>query len=117
MERLWRPEGVNILKGQVRVEWVEWGHMAVENTGEHWRILGRKFYITKYKYRNIKYFIQYIPFLQEYSNSCGIQSHSGGFQWIPVDSSHSCRNVGGIKKYCFKCLRKLRVEEESSIKD
>ena len=37
-------------------------------------------------YIYINYFIQYIPFLQipvlflqEYSNSCGIQSHSGGF--------------------------------------
>ena len=39
-------EGVNILKGQVRVEWVERGHMAVENTGEHRRMIGMKFYIT-----------------------------------------------------------------------
>ena len=42
-------------------------------------------------YIYINYFIQYIPFLQipvlflqEYSNSCGIQSHSSGFQWIPA---------------------------------
>ena len=55
-------------------------------------------------YIYINYFIQYMPFLwipvlflQEYSNSCGIQSHScgiqshsGGFQWIPAESSHSC---------------------------
>ena len=69
--------------------------------------------VTVSIYIYINYFIQYIPFLQipvlflqEYSNSCGIQSHSGGFQWIPVpfwwipaESSHSCRNVRGIKKY------------------
>ena len=46
MEKLQRPEGVNILKGRVRAEWVEWGHVAVENTGEHQRMLGMKFYIT-----------------------------------------------------------------------
>ena len=46
VERLWRPEGVNILKGRVRAEWVEWGHMAAENTGEHQRMLGMKFYVT-----------------------------------------------------------------------
>jgi hypothetical protein len=34
-------------------------------------------------------------------DSTGFQSHSGGFQWIPVESSHSCRNVRGIKKYCM----------------
>ena len=42
MERLWRPEGVNILKGQVGAEWVEQGHMAAENTGEHRRMIGKK---------------------------------------------------------------------------
>ena len=36
-ERLRRPEGVNISKGQVRVECMEQSHMAVENTGEHRR--------------------------------------------------------------------------------
>ena len=46
MEKLWRPEGVNILKGQVRAEWVEWGHVAAENTREHQRMLGMKFYVT-----------------------------------------------------------------------
>ena len=46
MERLWKPEGVNILKGQVGAEWVEGGHVAVENTGEHWRMIRKKFYIT-----------------------------------------------------------------------
>ena len=46
MERLQRPEGVNILKGRVRAEWVEWGHVAAENTGEHWRMLRKKFYVT-----------------------------------------------------------------------
>ena len=45
-ERLWRLEDVNILKGQVRVEWVERGHMAAENTGEYRRMLGMKFYVT-----------------------------------------------------------------------
>ena len=47
MERLWRPEGVNISKGQVRAECMEWSHMAVENTGEHRRMLGMKFYVTR----------------------------------------------------------------------
>ena len=28
-------EGVNILKGQLGAEWLEWGHMAAENIGEH----------------------------------------------------------------------------------
>ena len=46
MERLQKLEGVNILKGRVGAEWVEWGHMAAENIGEHWRMLGKKFYIT-----------------------------------------------------------------------
>ena len=46
MERLQKPEGVNILKGQVGAEWVEWGHMAAENTREHRRMLRKKFYIT-----------------------------------------------------------------------
>ena len=44
MEKLQRLEGVNILKGQVRAEWVERGHMAVENTGEHRRMLRMKLY-------------------------------------------------------------------------
>ena len=39
MEKLQRPEGVNILKGQVRAELVERGHVAAENTGEHRRML------------------------------------------------------------------------------
>ena len=34
------------LKGQVRAEWVEWGHVAAENTGEHRRMLGMEFYVT-----------------------------------------------------------------------
>ena len=43
-ERLWKPEGVNILKEQVGAEWVEEGHMAAENTREHWRMIGKKFF-------------------------------------------------------------------------
>ena len=50
-ERLWKLEGVNILKGQVGVEWVEWGHVAAENIGEHQRMLGKKFYITVFPLR------------------------------------------------------------------
>ena len=46
MERLQRPEGVNISKGQVRVECMERSHVAAENTREHRRMLGMKFYIT-----------------------------------------------------------------------
>ena len=46
MERLQRPEGVNISKGQVRAECVERSHVAAENTGEHQRMLRMKFYIT-----------------------------------------------------------------------
>ena len=46
MERLQRPKGVNISKGQVRAECMEQSHVAAENTGEHWRMLGMKFYIT-----------------------------------------------------------------------
>ena len=45
-ERLQRPEGVNILKGQVRVEGVERNHVAAENIGEQQRMLGMKFYVT-----------------------------------------------------------------------
>ena len=45
-EGLQRPEGVNILKGQVRVEGVERGHVAAENIGEQRRMLRMKFYIT-----------------------------------------------------------------------
>ena len=47
MERLQRPDGVNISKGQVRAECVERNHVAAENTGEHRRMLGMKFYITR----------------------------------------------------------------------
>ena len=46
MERLWRPEGVNISKGRVRAECMEESHMAAENTGEHQRMLRMKFYVT-----------------------------------------------------------------------
>ena len=44
--KLQRPEGVNISKGQVRVECVEQSHVAAENTGEHQRMLRMKVYIT-----------------------------------------------------------------------
>ena len=55
-ERLRRLEGVNISIGQVRVECVEQSHVAAENTGEHWRMLGMKFYVTSWKYvRKEKY--------------------------------------------------------------
>ena len=33
-------------------------------------------------------------------HSCGIDLHSGGFQWIPAESGHSCRNGRGSDKYC-----------------
>ena len=46
VERLQRPEGVNISKGRVRVECMEQSHVAVENTGEHQRMLRMKFYVT-----------------------------------------------------------------------
>ena len=46
MEGLWRPEGVNILKGRVRVEGMERSHVAAENIGEQWRMFGMKFYVT-----------------------------------------------------------------------
>ena len=46
VERLWKSEDVNILKGRVGVEWVEWGHVAAESTGEHRRMIGKKFHIT-----------------------------------------------------------------------
>ena len=49
MEGLWRPEGINILKGRVRVEGMERSHMAVENIGEQRRMLGMKFYITSFQ--------------------------------------------------------------------
>ena len=45
-ERLQRPEGVNISNGWVRAEYMEQSHVAAENTGEHRRMLGMKFYIT-----------------------------------------------------------------------
>ena len=48
VEGLWRPEGVNILKGRVRVEGMERSHMAAENIGEQWRMLRMKFYITMF---------------------------------------------------------------------
>ena len=46
MEGLWRPGGVNILKGRVRAEGMERSHMAVENIGEQQRMLRMKFYVT-----------------------------------------------------------------------
>ena len=46
MEGLQRLEGVNISKGQVRVEGMEQSHMAAENIREQWRMLGMNFYIT-----------------------------------------------------------------------
>ena len=46
VEGLWRLEGVNILKGWVSAECVEQSHVAAENTGEHWRMLRMKFYVT-----------------------------------------------------------------------
>ena len=45
-ERLQKQEGINIMKGQVGVEWVEWGHVAAENIGEHRKMLRKKFYVT-----------------------------------------------------------------------
>ena len=45
-ERLWGLEGVNILKGRVRVECVEQSHVAAENIREHRRMLRMKFYVT-----------------------------------------------------------------------
>ena len=54
-ERLWRLEGVDILKGQVRVEWVEQGHVAAEKTGEHWRMLGTKFYVTAHQIIDVRH--------------------------------------------------------------
>ena len=63
-------------------------------------------YLNISNYIYIEYYIQYISFLQEccnpggiMSHSSGIQSHSGGFLWIPVEFGHSCRNGRGIKKY------------------
>ena len=47
MEGLQRPEGVNISKGRVRAEGVEQSHMAAENIGEQWRMLGMKLYVTQ----------------------------------------------------------------------
>ena len=49
VEGLWRLEGVNIPKGQVRAEGVERSHMAAENIREQWRMLRMKFYITEMK--------------------------------------------------------------------
>ena len=46
MEGLWRLEGVNISKGQVRAEGMEQSHVAVENIGEQRRMLRMKFYVT-----------------------------------------------------------------------
>ena len=46
VEGLWRPEGINILKGRVRVEGMEQSHVAAENIGEQQRMLGMKLYVT-----------------------------------------------------------------------
>ena len=46
MEGLWRLEGVNISKGQVRAEGMERSHVAAENIREQWRMLGMNFYVT-----------------------------------------------------------------------
>ena len=35
------------MKGQVRAEGVERSHVAAENIGEQWRMLGMKFYVTE----------------------------------------------------------------------
>ena len=45
-EGLWRPEGVNISKGRVRVEGMERSHVAAENIREQRRMLRMKFYVT-----------------------------------------------------------------------
>ena len=39
--------GCLYFKGVSWAEWVGQGHVAVENIREHWRMLGKKFYITK----------------------------------------------------------------------
>ena len=54
-EGLRRPEGVNILKRQVRVEGVEQSHMAAENIGEQQRMLRMKFYVTDVEVKCIDY--------------------------------------------------------------
>ena len=46
-EGLQRLEGVNISKGQVRVECMEQSHVAAENIGEHRRMFRMKFYVTQ----------------------------------------------------------------------
>ena len=45
-EGLRRLEGVNISKGRVRAEGMEWSHVAVENIAEQWRMLRMNFYVT-----------------------------------------------------------------------
>ena len=67
MERLWKPEGDNILKGQVVAEWVEWGHMAAENTGEPQRMIGKKFYVIYYTFVDNKNLLQQILWILHFS--------------------------------------------------
>ena len=62
VERLHRLEGVNILKGRVRAECMEWSHVAAENTGEHRRMLGMKFYVTLNNFCKHQNFIRINPF-------------------------------------------------------
>ena len=58
-------EGVNISKGQVRVECVEQIHVAVENIGEYRRMLGMKFYVTASEKADYKNPTQTLPELPQ----------------------------------------------------
>ena len=59
--------GVNILKGRVRAEGVERSHVAAENIGEQWRMLGMKFYITNK-----------LDYILHCNQTGGCESHKGG---------------------------------------
>ena len=89
-ERLWRLEGVNISKGQVRVECMEWSHVAAENTGEHRRMLRMKFYITQTSLTLFSWHESHLfqdlqiphPLCQLHHHIAGCIGHAGG--WLLI---------------------------------
>ena len=86
VEGLWGLEGVNISKGRVRAESMEWSHMAAENIGEQRRMLVMRFYVT------------------------ASTSHTASRLCIAVAAS-----TASIPQQIFACWRRLLVELASPL--
>ena len=91
VERLWRPEGVNISKGQVRAECMEWSHVAAENTGEHRRMLGMKFYVTSLAVCQMKEMMSlwFCTFLEHVSMIWPLYTRNADLQWVMMENVRS----------------------------